>query len=168
VYRKIWLIGSSLLLVVAVLACMSIVLAEKSPAPALAAPVATTPSVTVVNPIVKLETNAKVVILGSGFEPGQKIRLLLKTSGNINDMTDDALDPELVVNDDGAWATVLTCDRLTMKYPVSMKYTLSNVVGAIEVTDNAYNTLAHAPVAFYDAKKPREEWPSWAIATVPE
>ena len=120
------------------------------------------PTVTVITPVVELSKTAKVVIMGSGFEPGQEIRLLITTFGETGAKANIGLylDPEPVPNDIGNWATAFDCNRYVSKKLVT------EAVYHITVTDAQYNALGRAPFAFYDAGKPSEEWPAWASAVV--
>ena len=117
-------------------------------------------TVMVATPIVTLEKEAVVVIMGSGFEPGQELCLLFTTMDGVRADVGQYLDPEPVANEIGAWATAWTPGRLITKKVIRVG------VYTITVTDGEYNALATAPVAFYDAEKPTEEWPGWAKAFV--
>lgn len=118
------------------------------------------PTVMVATPILKLDKEAVVVIMGSGFEPGQELRLLFTTMDGVRADVGQFLDPEPVANEMGAWATAWTPGRFITKKLIG------EGVYTITVTDGEYNALATAPVAFYDAEKPTEEWPGWAKAFV--
>jgi len=118
------------------------------------------PTVMVATPILKLDKEAVVVIMGSGFEPGQELRLLFTTMDGVKADIDYYLDPEPVANEVGAWATAWTPSRFIKKKLIE------EGVYTFTVTDGEYNALASAPVAFYDATKPEEEWTGWAKAFV--
>jgi hypothetical protein len=115
------------------------------------------PAVTVVNSVNKLERKVSIVIIGSGFAPGQEARLLLLEPkfGTTTDL-DWSLDPVPVANDSGAWITTWNSDRYVQRG------LLAEGVYSITVTDNDYNSLATTAVAFWDVEKAPEEWPSWA------
>ena len=118
------------------------------------------PKVTIDPPVLEIIKTAKVVIMGSSFEPGQEVRILFTTygerAGTAN--VDIYLDPEPVADDTGAWITVFDVGRRYIN-----KKMVTEGVYSITVTDSEYNTLATAPVAFYDAGKPGDEWPGWAL-----
>ncbi len=115
------------------------------------------PTVVVVDPILKLDKKAQVVIIGAGFEPGQELRLLVTDVNGVSADVAATLDPEPVANDLGAWATAWTGAGRYIS-----KKLIKEGVYTITVTDGEYNALASAAVAFYDASKPEEEWPGWA------
>lgn len=114
------------------------------------------PTVMVATPIVMLDKEAVVVIMGSGFEPEQELCLLFTTMDGVRADVGQYLDPEPVANEIGAWATAWTPGRLITKKVIGVG------VYTITVTDGEYNALASAPVAFYDATKPPEELLGWA------
>lgn len=120
------------------------------------------PTVVVVTPVVELSDKAQVVIMGSGYEPGQEIHLIVTELNGLKSDIGYNLDPEPVPNEVGAWATVWSCKRF-----VSKKL-LGEAVYTITATDADYNPIASAPFAFYDATKPVEERPSWAIVAAAE
>ena len=116
-------------------------------------------TLTVATPVLEIGKKTQVVIMGSGFEPGQEVNLLFTTMDGVRADIGYALDPAPVANDLGAWAAAWTgagryCSKKLIKEGV---YTIT-------ATDGEYNALATASVAFYDAGKPEEEWPGWAKA----
>ncbi len=120
------------------------------------------PIVIVATPVVELKSAAQVVIMGSGFEPGQELLVLLATMQGSNKIIYEiswglSVNP-LVANELGAWTTVFVPGRLVSKK------VMSEGTYTVTVTDAEYNPLAYAPVAFYDAAKPVDEWPDWAKA----
>ena len=117
-------------------------------------------TVQVVSPIAKLHKDTDIVILGAGFEPGQEVRLIVITVDGIRSDIGTRLEPAPVANERGAWITVWDCNRFVRKK------LLAEGVFPVIVTDDQYNTLAYAAVAFYDVGKPEEEWPSWARTAV--
>ena len=64
------------------------------------------PNVVVTTPVVALSSSATVTIMGSGYEPGQEVRLLVTSLDGAKADIGYALDPEPVANEVGAWATV--------------------------------------------------------------
>ena len=118
------------------------------------------PTVMVATPILTLDKKAEVIIMGSGFEPGQELHLLFTTMDGVRADIGYAVDPEPVANEIGAWATAWAAGRYVSKKLIE------EGVYTFTVTDGAFNALASAPVAFYDAEKPQEELPGWAKAFV--
>jgi hypothetical protein len=119
-------------------------------------------SITVTPSIISMEKGAKIAIMGSGLEAEQEVSLLLITADGIKTDLGAYLSSQPVVNEAGAWSTVLNADRYISKKLVT------EGVYAISVTDDKYNTLASAPIGFYDAAKPIEELPDWAQVVVSE
>ena len=105
------------------------------------------PTVMVGTPVVKMSKKATAVIMGTGFKPGQEVRILLTTWDGVRSDVGYALKPEPVANELGAWVTTWSCGRFIAKKLVKEgAYTLT-------VTDAEYNPIAHAPIAFAAAKK---------------
>jgi hypothetical protein len=113
----------------------------------LAAQGAPGPEVVVVTPMVKMSNKAKFSIMGSGFKPGEEVRLLFTTMDGVEANIGYALEPQPVANKVGAWITTWSCGRyIKRKLITEGAYTIT-------VTDSKYNKLAHAPVAFYAEKE---------------
>jgi hypothetical protein len=92
--------------------------------------------------VVPLDEKGKAIFMGSGFQPGQEVRLLFKTPDGVVADIGYALDPQPVANDRGAWSTEWSYGRFVQKKLVS------EGVYAVEVADTNYNVLATAPVYF--------------------
>jgi hypothetical protein len=108
------------------------------------------PTVMVATPMVKMDKKAKMSIVGTGFKPGQEVSLLFTTMDGVQSDIGYALKPKPVANKVGAWATTWSCGRyIARKLVKEGAYTIT-------VTDSDYNVLAHAPVAFYKAKKKKK------------
>lgn len=134
-----------------------------------ASPAATTPAsekvaaptlVIAPSPILKLDAKTQVTILGSGFAPKQAIRLeITHIDGTRSEIT-DALEPAPLTNADGAFATRWTVGD----------YSNSKLAGPqvfqMTATDSEFKVLATTPFGYYDAKKPYEQWPTWAQAVI--
>ncbi len=105
--------------------------------------------------VVPLDKKGKVIFMGSGYNPGQKITLLFKTPDGATADISYALDPEPVANDVGSWVTVWSYGRFVAKKLIKQG------AYAILITDLDYNILASAPICFLDTKKPEKEWPNW-------
>ena len=114
----------------------------------------TSPNVVIANPVCALST--PLVIMGSGYEPGQEVNLILSLpDGNQMDIgyaLDTGASP--VANELGAWATAWDNSRWVKKKIVTQG------VYTITATDTDYIALATAPFGFYDPES--EELPAWA------
>lgn len=144
-----------------ILGVLALIAALVMPIASAAARGATTaPANMVLSPMAVEFNNSKaeVVIMGSGFEPEQEVRLLLT---DVNGVTSD-IGEDIEANDNGNWAVVWTVERY------SRKEVASEDIYSIIAADSKYTALASAPFGFYNAKNPREEWPNWAQALVPE
>ncbi len=114
--------------------------------------------------IICLDSDSEVAILGSGFEPGQEIRVLIsslvgKTRPTTLSDIKEGLDPALIVADEfGVWGTRWTVGRYSKSRVAKPEAYI------LQVTDTSYNVLATTPFGFYDPEDPYEEWPSWAQA----
>ena len=117
----------------------------------VAAPATPGPMVMVANPYVKLDSKAKVTIVGNGFQPGQEANLLFTTVDGVQTDIGYALKPAPKANKIGAWVTTWSCGRFIKKKLIAK--------GAykITVTDSDYNAIGHAPVAFYAEKKAKKK-----------
>jgi hypothetical protein len=68
------------------------------------------PSVVVANPLIKMTKDAKAVIIGAGFKPGEEIRVLfVPLDGVITDIG-FALQPDPVPNKHGNWVATWSCE----------------------------------------------------------
>ena len=115
---------------------------------ALSAP---TPIVAVASPMVKMDKNATISMVGSGFTPDQEINLVFIDVNGVESDIGYALKPQPKPNESGAWHTTWSCGRyISGKLIKEGAYT-------IIVTDSDYNPLAHAPVAFYKAKEEKKK-----------
>ena len=98
--------------------------------------------------------------MGSGYTPGQEIRIVVThLDGSWSDIG-SVLDPEPAANEDGVWATTWTVGRYSRKQIAAADQYL------MMACNTDYNILATTPFGYYDANKPHEEWPSWAQAVV--
>jgi hypothetical protein len=106
------------------------------------------PTAVVGTPMVKLDKKtAKVDLYGTGFKPGQEIRLVFTTKDGVAADISDALKPEPVPNALGQWVTSWNCTRYVARKLVQ------EGVYTITVTDDKFNTIVQVPVAFYAEKK---------------
>ena len=138
----------AVIVVVGLVGCATMGVGEKGAEEGLVQP---GPTVMVATPMVKMDKKAKVSIVGTGFKPGQEVSLLFTTADGVQADVGYALKPKPVANKTGAWVTTWSCGRyIARKLVKEGAYTIT-------VTDSDYNVLAHAPVAFYKAKKKKEE-----------
>lgn len=105
------------------------------------------PTVVVDTPKVKMTKKAKVVIKGTGFKPGQEVRLVFTTVDGVKSDIGGYLKPKPVADQTGAWTTTWSCGRYIRKKLIKAgTYTIT-------VMNPEYNYIADAPVAFYAEKK---------------
>ena len=96
----------------------------------------------------KLHSKSNFVMLGTGFEPGQEVRVLLETTigrGNPEPVTSDiseVLKPLPTADASGNFAARFPMGRFE-------RVTAEGAFG-ISVTDSDYNVLATAPMVFCD------------------
>jgi len=105
------------------------------------------PTFVVTTPIVELVAGGRVLMYGTGFEPKQEIRLLLKDPGGGLSGINSAVSPDAVANADGAWATAWTYTQYLNS--------LTPGTGMLSVVDNEYKVLYSAPVHFLPKPKPK-------------
>jgi len=106
-------------------------------------------AVVVGTPLVEISKTARVVLYGTGFEPKQEIRFLFKDASGVQSDIGNALKPEPVPNEVGAWVTAWNCaEYVSLLKPGTFTLT---------VTDKDYKTLAQVPVAFFAVEKKKEE-----------
>jgi hypothetical protein len=105
----------------------------------------TGPKVVIGTPIVQMSKQSKVVILGSGFKPGQEVRLLFTTDDGLQSDIGYALKPEPKANSIGTWATTWDAGRYVARKLVKQ--------GAyvITATDADYKIIGQVPVSFAQA-----------------
>ncbi|MFC2060499.1 hypothetical protein ACFLTZ_05360 [Chloroflexota bacterium] len=125
------------------------------------------PQVTIVNPVEDgSNKKAWVGIIGSGFTPGQELRLLIvdsKVGAETNIMPRVVPEP-IEVNDQGSFEALWTG---------AGRYFTRGLMDAgvyqFMVTDADYNILATAPLLVYQSKEAdRAKWPVVADAMFPE
>ena len=98
-------------------------------------------------PLVKMSKDSKVVIMGSGFKPGQEVRILFTSPDGLQSDVGYALKPTPKADKTGSWATTWSAGRY-----VSRKL-IKGGAYKILATDADYNPIAHTPVFFQAAKK---------------
>jgi len=154
----------------------------KTPPPAEeeAAVVKAAPLVTITPNVAKLDSKLQMVIMGSGFEPGQAFHLFVIGPGQpANDIRDACTPPigpgkdenvgeyqwiaerALKADETGAWITVWTLkDYIKMLAAVAANK--GEGLHTIEVRDVDANLLASTLFALADTTKPKEQQPAWA------
>jgi hypothetical protein len=100
------------------------------------------PTLAIGTPMVKMSKKSQVVIMGTGFKPGQELVVLFSTAdGNQSDIG-YALKPAPKADQTGSFASTWGAGRYVRKGFIK------GGVYKIEVTDTDYNALAHGVVFF--------------------
>ena len=98
-------------------------------------------------PLVKADKKASVVIMGSGFKPGEEISILVMDENGLQTDIGYALKPVPKADETGTWGTTWNAGRFVSK----------KIIGTgpckIIVTDADYNPLAHTVVFFQKVEK---------------
>lgn len=105
------------------------------------------PIVVVGSPMTKMSNKAQVIIMGTGFKPGQKVIILFTTMDGVQADIGYALKPQPVASNIGTWVTRWSCGRF-----IKTKL-IKEGAQTITVTNSEYNPLAHTPIAFYNNEK---------------
>ena len=103
--------------------------------------------VTAGTPLVKIEKKVSVILMGSGFKPGEELSMLITDASGLRTDIGYALKPELKADATGTWATTWDASdflKEKMVNPGPCK---------IVVTDAEYNPVAHTVVFFQEAEK---------------
>ena len=98
-------------------------------------------------PLVKADKKASVVIMGSGFKPGEELSVLVTDENGLQTDIGYALKPVPKPDATGTFATTWNAGRFVSKKIIG--------VGAckITVTDAEYNPVAHTVVFFQKVEK---------------
>jgi len=109
--------------------------------------IAAEPVLSTATPLVKMSKKSKVVIMGSGFKPGQEVRILFTSPDGLQSDIGYALKPTPKADKTGSWATTWSAGRYVGRKLIKG--------GAYKIlaTDEDYNPIAHTPVFFQAAKK---------------
>ena len=92
--------------------------------------------------VIPLDKKGKVTIMGSGFEAGQKVRIIVTTIDGLNSDITHYCKPAPVADDTGKWSTVWSYGRLVKKKLIKAgSYTCI-------VTDEKYKNIATAELKF--------------------
>ena len=113
------------------------------------------PVVTLGTPLVKMagKKTAGVVIMGTGFKPGQEIRVLFTTKDGLQSDLGYALKPEPKPDKTGSWTTTWSAGRYVRRKLVDPKGGAYKIV----VSDGEYNPIAHTAVFFQAPKKKKKK-----------
>ena len=110
-------------------------------------------------PLVKMEKDAKVSIMGAGIKAGQEIAILFTDANGITANIEAYLDPKPEVNSKGEFYTVWKCGRYISKKLIKPGVT------TIRVTDSDYNVLTHDSIAFLQGDMSVPSNPPLVVAT---
>ena len=92
--------------------------------------------------VVMLDSDTPLVIMGSGFEPGQELYVTMQHANGSTSNIVDGLDPMPVADEGGNFGTLFLFDRL--------ERISAEGVFSLTVTDTNYNTLAIVPIGIAD------------------
>lgn len=107
------------------------------------------PVVVVGTPNVAMDKKASVVIMGTGFQPGAAITILITDANGVLTDIGSELKPEPKADATGTWGTTWNAGRYISKKIIKKgAYTF-------QITDSDYNPIALAPVNFFE--KPKKE-----------
>ena len=102
-------------------------------------------------PLVKMSKTSKVVVMGTGFKPGEEVRVLFTSPDGLQSDIGYALKPEPKVNKSGTWGTTWSAGRY-----VSRKL-IKGGVYTMTAADGEYNPIAAAPVTFAKPKAKKKK-----------
>ena len=119
---------------------------QKAKADATKAIVTTNPTVSISPPVILYKEKVNIMISGSGFEPGTKLRLHIPLGNTTSDIRYLVRPQEPVTNKYGAFACVWSVKR------VIRKKLLKPTAYTLTVLDMEGNKLATAPMVFCDTK----------------
>lgn len=100
------------------------------------------PTLATGTPMVKMSKKSEVVIMGTGFKPGQELVVLFTTADGSQSDIGYALKPAPKADQTGSFACTWSAGRYVSKGFIE------GGAYKIEVTDSDYNTLAHSVVFF--------------------
>lgn len=100
------------------------------------------PVVTMGTPFVKMSKGAEVIIMGTGFKPGQALHILITSAaGNLANIGPEVI-PEAKADGTGSFACTWKAGRYISKKLIK------GGAYKIEVADSNFNTIAHSVVFF--------------------
>ena len=111
------------------------------------------PVVSMGTPLVKMSKKSEVVIMGTGFKPGQEINVLFVGPDGLQSDIGYALKPAPKADKTGSWTTTWAAGRYVDRKLIDPKGGAYKIV----VTDNEYNPIAHSAVFFQPEKKKKKK-----------
>jgi len=111
------------------------------------------PMVTMGTPLVKMSKKSEVVIMGTGFKPGQEINVLFVGPDGLQSDIGYALKPAPKPDMTGSWTTTWAAGRYVDRKLIDPKGGAYKIV----VTDGEYNPIAHNAVFFQAEKKKKKK-----------
>ena len=111
------------------------------------------PVVSMGTPLVKMSKKSEVVILGTGFKPGQEINVLFVSPDGLQSDIGYALKPAPKPDQAGSWTTTWAAGRYVDRKLINPKGGAYKIV----VTDGEYNPIAHSAVFFQAEKKEKKK-----------
>ncbi|MDF1592490.1 MAG: hypothetical protein P1P89_13315 [Desulfobacterales bacterium] len=109
------------------------------------------PTIILATPLVKMSKNSEVVIMGTGFKPGQEVFILFTTADGFPSDIGYALKPPPKADDTGSFASTWSAGRYVSKGFIT------GGAYKIEVTDTDFTPLAHSVVFFQEEKKEKKK-----------
>ena len=113
------------------------------------------PVVSMGTPLVKMagKKTAGVVIMGTGFKPGQEINILFVSPDGLQSDIGYALKPAPKPDKTGSWTTTWSAGRYVARKLINPKGGAYKIV----VSDGEYNPIAHTAVFFQAPKKKKKK-----------
>jgi len=112
------------------------------------------PALAVSPAVAALDSKTDIVIMGSGFTPGQEVMILMEDSFGL--LT--GLDVMAVANERGCFAEVWSMDRYASRGIIKAG------VHSLRAADKDYNVLTSAPLALVDVTEDPKKWPEYGKA----
>ena len=137
----------SITLIIGIIALNGCAMLKGEKAEAPAEKTALGPTVVVATPNVALDKKVSVVLKGTGFKPGEEIRLLFKDVNGVLTDIQSALKPQPKADGSGTWATTWNASRY-----VSKKLIKEGAL-VIQAANSEYKTLAVGTVNFHKPPK---------------
>jgi len=109
--------------------------------------------VTMGTPLVKMSKKSEVVIMGTGFKPGQEINVLFVSPDGLQSDIGYALKPTPKADKTGSWTTTWAAGRYVDRKLIDPKGGAYKII----VTDSEYNPIAHSTVFFQPEKKKKKK-----------
>ena len=111
------------------------------------------PMVTMGTPLVKMSKKSEVVIMGTGFKPGEEINVLFVGPDGLQSDIGYALKPAPKPDKTGSWTTPWAAGRYVDRKLIDPKGGAYKIV----ITDAEYNPIAHSAVFFQPEKKKKKK-----------